>query len=335
MVKQVVDNILFQSLVTVTSLESLVKGYLLNCRTENKSPKTISGYEMVLKNFIWYCKQNNFPEVQHLTAIHIRYFLMYLSSEPHRWNSTSPSAKRLVNSTTTNTYFRRLRTFFNWLVREELILENPFKNLKPPKLENKVIQALIPNEIERLFKTCSGKSLLDVRNRTILSLLLDTGLRISELTNLTVDDVNLDDGSILIRHGKGGKQRTVHIGNTAQKLLWRYMNLYRKGDSRLQAELSSRLFLNRSNEPLNLNGMKILIRRLGNKAKIRLHPHMLRHTFAISFLRNGGDVFSLKFLLGHSTLAMTERYLRSLNANDAMNAHKKFSPLDGLGKIWY
>jgi len=325
MAKQVVESLLMQSLVTVTSLESLVKGYLLNCRTENKSPKTISGYEMALRNFIWYCKQNHFPEVQHLTAIHIRHFLWYLASESHRWNSTSPAAKRQVTSTTVNGYFRALRTFFNWLEREELIIENPFKNLKPPKIDKKVIQALSPTEIDRLFKVCSGKNVLDVRNRAILSVFLDTGLRISELANLTLDDVDMDNASLLIRHGKGGKQRVVRIGVKAQKALWKYVTLYRKGNS-------NRLFLNRSGGAMSLFGMKILIKRLGDKAKVKVHPHQLRHTFAISFLRAGGDVFSLQYLLGHSTLSMTQRYLQSLNANDAANAHKKFSPLDNLGK---
>lgn len=325
MTKQVVDNLLFQSLVTTTSLESLTKGYLLQCRAENKSPKTISGYEMVLRNFIWYCKQQEYPEVQKLTAVHVKHFLWYLGSEPHRWNSTSPSAKRIANSATTATYFRRLRTFFNWLEREELIIDNPFKHLKTPKSNNKIIQALTPAEVERLFKVCSGKLALDFRNKTILYVLLDTGLRISELTNLTTDDINLDDGSILIKHGKGGKQRIVRIGKIAQKTLWRYTSIHRKGKS-------NRLFLNRSGEPLDLNGMKILIKRLGDRAKVKVHPHKLRHTFAISFLRAGGDVFSLQYLLGHSTLQMTQRYLQSLNANDAANAHKKFSPLDNLGK---
>jgi site-specific recombinase XerD len=76
--------------------------------------------------------------------------------------------------------------------------------------------------------------------------------------------------------------------------------------------------------------MKILFRRLGETANVKFHPHQLRHTFAISFLRAGGDVFSLQYLLGHSTLQMTQRYLQSLNANDAATAHKKFSPLDNM-----
>jgi len=324
MAKQVVDNLLLESLISTTSLESLAKGYILNCKTENKSPKTISGYEMVLRNFAWYCKENNFPQVQKLTAVHIRYFLWYLGSESHRWKSTSPTAKRTASQTTVNGYFRALRTFFNWLEREELIIENPFRNLKTPKVDRKIIQALTPNEIERLFKLCSGKSALDVRNRAILSVFLDTGLRISELTNLTIDDVNMDDGSILVKRGKGGKQRIVRIGSKAQKVLWKYITLYRKGNS-------NSLFLNRSGEPLDVIGIKILIKRLGDKVKVKVHPHKLRHTFAISFLRAGGDVFSLQYLLGHSTLQMTQRYLQSLDANDAANAHRKYSPLDNLG----
>jgi site-specific recombinase XerD len=324
--KQGVESLLLESLVSTTSLESLAKGYILNCRTEGKSPKTISCYEMALRNLIWYCKEQGFPEVQKLTAVHIRHFLWYLASEPHRWNSTSPAARRQASSTTVNNYFRALRTFFGWLEREELVIENPFKNLKAPKINKTIVQALSTAEIDRLFKVCSGKSMLDVRNRAILSVFLDTGLRLSEVTNLTIDDTHMDDGSLFIRHGKGGKQRIVRIGAKAQKSLWRYVTLYRKGNS-------NRLFLNRSGEPLGLRGMKILITRLGDKAKVKVHPHQLRHTFAISFLRAGGDVFSLQYLLGHSTLQMTQRYLQSLNANDAARAHQKFSPLDNLGKF--
>lgn len=328
MEKQAVDSLLLESLVSTTSLESLAKGYILNCRTEGKSPKTISGYQMALNNLTWYCREQGFPAVQKLTAVHIRHFLWYLASEPHRWDSTSPAAKRQVSSTTVNCYFRALRTFFNWLEREDLIIENPFKNLKAPKINKTVVQALSTVEIDRLFKVCSVKSPLDVRNTAILSVFLDTGLRVSELTNLTIDDVNMDDGTLLVRHGKGGKQRIVRIGTRAQKALWKYITLYRPGENN-----GRRLFINRSGDSLGLLGIKILIRRLGDKANAKVHPHKLRHTFAISFLRAGGDVFSLQYLLGHSTLSMTQRYLQSLNASDAANAHRKFSPLDNLGKL--
>ena len=90
MVKQAVDNILFESLVSTTSLESLAKGYILNCKTEGKSPKTISGYEMVLRNFIWYCNQHNYHKIQNLKSIHVNHFLTYLATEQNRWNWSEP-----------------------------------------------------------------------------------------------------------------------------------------------------------------------------------------------------------------------------------------------------
>jgi len=324
MTKQVVDRLLLESLVNTTSLESLIKGYLLNCKTENKSPKTIQGYESTLRNFSWYCQQQQFPEVQQLTAIHIRHFIWYLGSELHRWDINKPSPQHVASNTTINDYFRSLSTFFNWLEKEALVLDNPFKKLKTPKADNNIIQALTTSEIERLFKACSGESILDIRNRAILSVFLDTGLRLSELINPTLEDVNMDDGSIVVRHGKGGKPRIVRIGNKAQKALWKY-TMYRKGNS-------NKLFLNLSCEPFDFYGVAIFLKRVGDKAKVKVHAHQLRHTFAISFLRAGGDVFSLQYLLGHSTLTMTQRYLQSLNANDAANAHKKFSPLDNYLK---
>jgi site-specific recombinase XerD len=88
MVKASVDGLILQSLVILTSLESLIKGYLLNWHMENKFPKTISGYEMVLRNFLWYIKANELLDIQKITANHIKYFLMYLTSESHRWNSS-------------------------------------------------------------------------------------------------------------------------------------------------------------------------------------------------------------------------------------------------------
>jgi len=323
MKKQAGDYLLIENLVPTTDLESLVKGYVLNCRCEGKTAMTIATYDMVLRNFIWYCHRNLFPSEPHkLSAVHVRQFLWYLVSEPNRWDGKSPRAKKPASRTTAHDYYRALRTFFNWLEREGLVHENPFAHLKPPKTEKKVITALTPEEIARLFQCCL-KTPMETRNKAIVSVLLDTGLRVSELASLAVEDVDMNTGSIVVRHGKGGKQRIVHIGSKAQKALWKYMTIYRKSESKS-------LFINRCGEQLDAVGVKIFIKRLGESAKVSVSPHKLRHTFAISYLRAGGDVFSLQYLLGHSTLSMTQRYLQSLNADDAINAHRKFSPLDNL-----
>jgi len=325
MQKQAGDYLLIESLVPTTDLESLVKGYILNCRCDGKSPKTLAIYGMVLRNFLWFFKNNGFPlEPLKLSTAHIRQFFWYLASETNRWSGRSTRTKKPASKTTIHDYYRALSTFFNWLEREGIIRENPFSHLKPPKTENKVISALTPDEIEHLLRCCSGKTPLDVRNTAILSVLLDSGLRVSELAALMIDDINMNTGSILVKHGKGGKQRVVHVGSRAQKALWKYTTLYRRS-------VSKSLFINRYGEQLEVRGVNMLMRRLAKRTKISVHPHKLHHTFAISFLCAGGDVFSLQYLLGHSTLQMTQRYLQSLNADDAINAHRKFSPLDNLG----
>ena len=304
----------------VISLESVIRDYILNCTVEGKSPKTISDYQSVLRNFLWYCRNNKFPELSEITTTHIRQFLFYLRSETNRWGMNSPGVRKPASQTTANDYYRALHSFFNWLVREELISENPFINLKAPKVEKKVIQALTESEIESLLSLCSKKTALDIRNKAILSVLFDCGLRVSELASITIRDIDWESRSILIRKGKGGKQRMVSMGSRTYKALWKYVNSYRNGES-------DRVFINRNGEQLDTVGIQILIKRLGQKAKIRVSPHKLRHTFAITYLRNGGDVFTLQYLLGHSTLQMTQRYLQSLNAADAANAHRKYSPM--------
>ncbi len=311
--------------LTTTRIEQLIDDYLLNCTVEGKSRNTLAIYGTVLRNFIWYCHQNGFPESSELKAMHIRQFLLYLS-EPNRWGSNNPAARKPASRTTVNDYYRVLQSFFNWMESENSKQENPFNKLKPPKTDNKVIEALTENEIKFLLKQCSAKTALDVRNKAIISILLDSGLRVSELVSINLNDIAWETHSILIRQGKGGKQRVAHMGSRARKALWKYIRVYRNSDS-------DRVFINRNGDPLDAVGIKILIKRLGQKTGVKVHPHKLRHTYAISYLRNGGDAFTLQYSLGHSTLQMTQRYLQSLNANDAGNAHIKYSPLDNLGKI--
>jgi site-specific recombinase XerD len=325
MEKQSLDHITSQNLVTVTSLNALVQGYVFNCRCEGKSPKTVSTYEAHLKRFLSYCQQNKFPDNPHkIDAYHIRSFLQYVSSEPIRWGGNSTSARKPAGQSTVNHYYRVLNTFFRWLKQEGLINSNPLSHIKTPKIEQKVVQALSPKEAQALLSNCPSKTALGCRDKAIIMMFLDGGLRVSELATLELADIDMDTGAIVVRHGKGGKQRIVRIGSTSQKALWRYLTLYRRGNS-------DRLFLTRTGEPLEPDATKLMVRRLGKKAGIPdVHVHRMRHTFAISYLRAGGDIFTLKYLLGHSSLSMVENYLKSLNAEDAARAHQRFSPMDNL-----
>jgi site-specific recombinase XerD len=305
-------------------LEHLLQGYILNCRCEGKSPSTISFYHGNLKRFLWYCRENNIPEdPRQLTSLHFRQFLLYVDSEPIRWGSQSSRSIRPTTKAIAH-YYHCLHIFFEWLKREEIVHDNPLDRIKKPKKEKRTIQALSPKEIRALLDTCPTNTAIGFRNRTIIIMFIDSGMRVSELAGLKLPDVDFDSGSICVKNGKGRKQRNVRIGTATQKALWRYITFYRKGES-------DRLFLTINNQPLEADAIKLIIRRLGKKAGISgVHVHRFRHTFAISFLRAGGDIFSLKYLLGHNSLTMVENYLGSLNEEDAAKAHQKFSPIDNM-----
>jgi len=166
------------------------------------------------------------------------------------------------------------------------------------------------------------------RDMVIVLTLLDTGLRVNELINLKMDNVWLEEGLIKVL-GKGNKERLVPIGKQIRKLLWCYTTQYRPDPA--WPNLNN-LFLTRDGRPLTKNRVDSIMKRYGKIAGltgVRCSPHTLRYTFAINFLGNDGDIFSLQKILGHSSLEMTRRYCELANV-DIKKAHAIASPVDNL-----
>ena len=163
---------------------------------------------------------------------------------------------------------------------------------------------------------------------TVITVLLDTGLRVSELTGLTLKDIRLVDGVLKVS-GKGRRERLVPIGKTSQRLLWNYITRHRPEPARPRCDLA---FLTKDGLPLTKNRIQKMMAKYGREAGIcgvRCSPHTLRHTGAIMFLRNGGDIFSLQRLLGHSSLEMTRHYCELADV-DVKRTHSMASPVDNL-----
>jgi site-specific recombinase XerD len=313
-------------MVRAPSLGRLVDGYLITLRSEGKSPHSVAYYQRLLNNFLWWCDEQCIPkDVEVITAAHIRNFLLYIRMEPVRWGGRSTSSRRPASSRTVAHYHGALRTFYNWLINEGLASGSPLETVKPPKVQEKVIQPLTPDDIRRLLDQCDGKTALGSRNRAIILLFFDTGMRLSELANLIVPDIDFERGAILIREGKGQKQRIVHMGSYCQKAVWRWVTIFRESST-------NSLFVNREGQPLQARAVQSLIKRSCTRASVAGNGgcHRLRHTFSIEFLRAGGDLMSLQYLLGHSSLEMVKRYLASLNADDAARAHQRFSSADNM-----
>ena len=185
---------------------------------------------------------------------------------------------------------------------------------------------LSDQEIETILNTLSLTNPSEARDRTIFMILLDSGLRIGELINLSMEDIYKDEGLLKVM-GKGKKERIVPIGSNAQKALQRYLFRYRVTPA---LPITKAVFLSIHGTPVTENSIKLIFARLAQRSGVkRLHAHLCRHTFATRFLSNGGDVFTLQQILGHSTLEMVRHYV-NLASNHIAIQHRRYSPLDHL-----
>ena len=164
----------------------------MSCKVEGKSYGTIDCYSDKLKGFLWYTRNYNWPDdITAITTNNIREFLAYLRDTPHRFNSKYPRAMKPVNSTTIQKYYRALSALFNWLIREELLIYNTLIKIKVPKAEKKVVKALSYSEVGQLVNSF-GNNFEGKRNKAMILILVDCGLRLGELLNLTLSNVNME-----------------------------------------------------------------------------------------------------------------------------------------------
>lgn len=313
-----------------TGLSALLDTYQIQAKTEGKSPNTIRIYTTALSILQRFLERKGYStDVSEVGHKVIREFIGFLQNTKAFMEHpfTGPQQNGLTGHTI-NCYLRAIRAFWGWLLSEEYIEVNPFDRVKVPKPPKKVIMPFSEEQIRSLLGVIDTKSPMGFRDWTIILTLLDTGIRVSELTGLELINISLVQRYLKI-HGKGNKERIVPIGISVQRALGKYLNKYRQ---RSVYPLSDNLFLNRDGMPLTPNRIESIIKRYATKAGIqgvRASPHTLRHTFAISYLRNGGDVFSLQRVLGHETLDMVRNYI-CIAQHDLQEAHLRCSPVDNL-----
>lgn len=186
---------------------------------------------------------------------------------------------------------------------------------------SKSIDILTEEEIQRLFSCFNGRDFYSVRNYCIVALMLDSGLRLNEVVTLKSSKIHIVEGYIIV-NGKGNKERFVPLGLNSKKALLRYLGYIPK------SEKETPLFVKNTLIPINQSTVKQLFRKLKTKANIpRLRPHLLRHTFATRYLENGGDIYSLQLILGHTSLEMVKRYVHLIPSKTTVN-FSNLSPLD-------
>lgn len=292
--------------------ESAVQSFLSYSKSKNLSARTIGYYgERLAVLQQWAEDPERSLTPQDFTAEQVRAFVR------HETDRVSEAMGKHA--------FVAARAFFNYLHREGFLDQNPMDRVEKPKTKQKVISTFSLEQIETLLSSCDPKTFLGCRDRAIVVVLLDCGLRASELCGLEVGDVDWTEQTLLVRQAKGGKSRVVPFGENCRRVLSLWIG--RRGNSDSQA-----LFITQYGDGFDKWRLYDIIRTRCDQAKIsgvRCSPHTLRHSMAVSYLRNGGDCFSLQKLLGHSSLDMTRKYAE-LSQTDVQEKHRLFSPADRL-----
>lgn len=208
-------------------------------------------------------------------------------------------------------YISSLRSFYKYLLKNKIIKINPMILIKNPKLDKRVPKFLYYNELSVLFENVDLNTPLGIRDNLILELLYSTGVRVSELVSIKIDDINFYDMSIRIL-GKGNKTRIVLYGDSLKDVLNLYLNNAR---SKLIKTDTNILLLNKNGTPLTDRGVRLIISKIVEKASLKqnVSPHVLRHTFATHLLKEGADLKTVQELLGHASLSATEVYTHISN----------------------
>jgi integrase/recombinase XerC len=267
---------------------------------KNYSQYTIEHYQHDISEFIMFMSEQaiaSFPDVQYSDA------RLYLTKLFEKKLARKTIARRISS----------LRSLYKFLLREEMILDNPFSLISIPKIEKRLPEFFYEEELEHLFKSCETKTPMGQRNKALLEVLYATGIRVSECCQIRLKDLDFSLSTILV-HGKGSRDRYVPFGQFAKEALIQYIN-----DGRQQLieknQSHDQLFVNFRGGPLTDRGVRTILNSMIDKSSLngKIHPHMLRHTFATHLLNKGADMRSVQELLGHAFLSSTQIYTHVTN----------------------
>lgn len=267
--------------------------YLKNIRLYSK--KTVASYEYDLKDYALFLEKNNLT-IKDDNDKTLKLYLNYIYDK----KISNKSISRHLSS---------LRTYYDFLKKENIVTENIFKNVKNPKIEKTIPNFISHDKLNEIF-TSFNDSDLDIRNRLVIELLYATGLRVGELVNIKIKDIDFGAQSIKVL-GKGSKERYVFYNNTTKEVLKKYLVVRKK----LQKKENDYLLLNDKGTPIKEASVRKIIQttlmKCGIKSKIT--PHTFRHTFATDLLNQGLDLVNVKELLGHASLNTTSIYTHITN----------------------
>jgi integrase/recombinase XerC/integrase/recombinase XerD len=302
------------------TLPQAVDFFIIDQQLRGNTEKTIAGYRGFLRRLCEWMADKGIVNLVDLTLQCINEYQLFIDRKPRDRHGEGKLSKRSVQ-----TYMRHIKCFVAFCYAEGFLNEPIHQRMRTPKAERPVIEILTDEEVNEIL-SCLTKSETGLRNTAIIMLLMDCGLRISEVSGLKKDDINFQKGYITVM-GKGRKGRIVPVGLKVRRAIMSYIYKRRQADFPYDDEY---LFLAKERQPITPACIGTLMRRLKVRANIpRLHAHLFRHTYATNFLVHGiGDVYELSRLLGHSDVRITEKYLQLASYYTIIEKRRHVSYLD-------
>ena len=291
----------------------LLDSFTLALEAEGKSPKTVENYSRAVVGFAhWLRDQHQADDVTGVSADHVRGWLV--------------SLKGHVSPSTEYRNYSGCRQFFAWCVREGELDTSPMVNIKPPKVPEPRTEMLTAEQMRALLAGCAGRDFVSRRDRAVIMLLADTGMRRAELATLRLDDVDLRTRVAYVV-GKGRRPRTVPFGARTAQALDRYLRARRLSPL---SELPALWLAEKGRGVLGPDGIRQMLERRGRSIGVRVHAHMFRHGFADAWLKAGGAEGDLQELAGWKSAQMVRRYAAANRAERARANYRRISPMDAL-----
>lgn len=283
----------------LVSMEERIAAFIIYLQEEKKaSENTVLSYARDLRGFCHFLQEAGISDAAKVNRTNVMAYMYELQKQ----KKAGATVSRNIAS---------IRSFYQYLQRQGVVLENPALDLEAPKVEKKPPEILSLEKVELLLEQPKGDEPKEIRDKAMLEVLYATGIRVTELISLKLSDVNLT--MEYIRCGNQTKSRIIPIGTQAKYALHRYIEKAR-GQMLLRADEDT-LFVNCSGKPMSRQGFWKIIKFYAKKAGIQEHitPHMLRHSFAAHLIENGADLRSVQEMLGHSDIATTQMYTKLTN----------------------
>ena len=294
-------------------MELFLKEYLSHLKLEkNLSENTLSSYKNDISTFISFLSDYKIADPSDISTENLTTFFKTLKNIG-------------LTSTSTARYFSSLKGFFLYLLKNNYIIKNPLEKISAPKLSKKLPEVLNINEVDKILAQPNVSDTLGLRDKAILELLYACGTRVSELTNLKLSDLFLNEEVIRV-FGKGSKERLIPIGSSAIEWVGKYIKESRSVLLRI-SKSGNYVFLNSRGSKLSRMGIWKIIDRYVKEAGIQkeVHPHTFRHSFATHLLEGGADLRAVQEMLGHADISTTQIYTH-IDRDYIKQVHKQFHP---------